>query len=156
MVISGAKSIPNSLRHGTIFIDDYADKVPSGRLWYGHFRQEEHFHGLMQLLILMEKTLQELEFPGAYMQPRSFSRPGSQAVEIAAAAAERERDLSPGRLASFQIKVIFRQNASWQGSVSWLEGGQEQSFRSVLELALLLDSALEGGGDKSQSQASEL
>ena len=147
MVISGAKSIPDSLRHGTIFIDDYTDKVPTGRLWYGHFQQEERFHGLMQLLILLEKTLQELEFPGAYMQPRSFSRAGPQPVEMAAAT-EQERALTPGGLASFRIKVIFRQNASWQGSLSWLEGGQEQAFRSVLELAMLLDSALEGSGNK--------
>ena len=47
-----------------------------------------------------------------------------------------------GEKATFFLKVLFRQNAGWQGSVTWLEGGQEQSFRSVLELLGLLDSAL--------------
>ena len=41
------------------------------------------------------------------------------------------------------VRVIFRQNASWQGSVSWLEGRRDESFRSVLELLMLLNSALE-------------
>ena len=47
-----------------------------------------------------------------------------------------------GKLATFYVRILFRQNASWQGSVAWLEGGSEQRFRSVLELLLLLDSAL--------------
>ena len=42
-----------------------------------------------------------------------------------------------------RVRILFRQNASWQGTVLWSEGGQEERFRSALELALLLDSALE-------------
>lgn len=38
--------------------------------------------------------------------------------------------------------MIFRQHTSWQGVVIWLEQQMEQSFRSVLELILLMDSAL--------------
>ena len=47
-----------------------------------------------------------------------------------------------GALATFQIQVIFRQHTSWQGMVVWQERHMEQSFRSVLELILLMDSAL--------------
>ena len=47
-----------------------------------------------------------------------------------------------GKLATFALRILFRQNASWQGSVTWLEGGQEQSFRSVLELVMLFSNAL--------------
>lgn len=36
----------------------------------------------------------------------------------------------------------FGKMPSWQGSVTWLEGGQEESFRSVLELLMLMNSAL--------------
>jgi len=39
---------------------------------------------------------------------------------------------------------MFRQHASWQGGVLWVEGKAEQSFRSALELILLMDSALGG------------
>jgi len=39
-------------------------------------------------------------------------------------------------------RILFRQNASWQGSVVWVEGRQEERFRSALELVLLMDSAL--------------
>ena len=49
-----------------------------------------------------------------------------------------------GEAATFALRILFRQNASWQGSITWLEGEAEQSFRSVLELILLMDSALRG------------
>ena len=49
---------------------------------------------------------------------------------------------TPGRLAPFIVRILFRQNASWQGSVVWVEGRQEERFRSALELVLLMDSAL--------------
>ena len=49
---------------------------------------------------------------------------------------------SHGKIATFAIKILFRQNTSWQGSILWLEWGEEQSFRSVLELIYLMDNAL--------------
>ena len=57
-----------------------------------------------------------------------------------------EGDAHTGALATFAVRLIFRQNASWQGSITWLEGEAEQSFRSVLELTLLMDSALMESG----------
>lgn len=45
-------------------------------------------------------------------------------------------------IAAFQIKILFRQNATWQGNLLWLDGQQEAQFRSVLELLELLDSVL--------------
>lgn len=52
------------------------------------------------------------------------------------------------KLATFYVRILFRQNASWQGTVLWSEGSQEERFRSALELALLLDSALEQVGER--------
>jgi len=49
------------------------------------------------------------------------------------------------------VKVLFRQNASWQGSIAWLEGKREESFRSVLELLLLIDSAVSATDQGSES-----
>ena len=36
-----------------------------------------------------------------------------------------------GKLATFYVRILFRQNASWQGTVLWSEGGQEERFRSA-------------------------
>lgn len=48
-----------------------------------------------------------------------------------------------GRKASFIVRVTSRQNATWQGSISWTEKGVTKHFRSALELIKLIDSALD-------------
>lgn len=49
---------------------------------------------------------------------------------------------------TFVVQILNRQNATWQGVITWTEGRQTQSFRSALEMIKLIDSALaeEGGG----------
>ena len=48
-----------------------------------------------------------------------------------------------GHKASFIVRVTSRQNATWQGSISWTERGVTKHFRSALELIKLIDSALD-------------
>ena len=69
---------------------------------------------------------------------RAFSDPpASKGTRAPAQTPGRE-----GALCTFAVRILFRQNASWQGSVIWLEEKREESFRSALELVLLMDSAL--------------
>lgn len=44
---------------------------------------------------------------------------------------------------TFLVDVVQTQNATWQGTVKWVNEGKEHHFRSALELIRLLDSALE-------------
>ncbi|MBR4934676.1 MAG: hypothetical protein IKZ01_02260, partial [Anaerotignum sp.] len=46
-------------------------------------------------------------------------------------------------LATFELEIIFRQNASWQGNIVYVEQNLSSAFRSVLELFTLLDSVLD-------------
>jgi len=43
---------------------------------------------------------------------------------------------------SFLIKIKYRQNSSWQGTVQWIETGKTQTFKSCLELIRLMDIAV--------------
>ena len=54
-----------------------------------------------------------------------------------------------GHKASFIVRVTSRQNATWQGSISWTERGITKHFRSALELIKLIDSALDEEEGKS-------
>jgi hypothetical protein len=40
--------------------------------------------------------------------------------------------------ATFTIQILFQQNNTWQGTISWLEGEKKQKFRSELELIKLM------------------
>lgn len=49
---------------------------------------------------------------------------------------------------TFILTVYDRKNATWQGSLTWVDKNEKQQFRSALELLKLIESALdeeEGG-----------
>lgn len=45
--------------------------------------------------------------------------------------------------ASFLIRIQYRQNASWQGTIQWLEEKKTKHFRSELEMIMLINEAAE-------------
>lgn len=47
-----------------------------------------------------------------------------------------------GEQATFVVHVQFRQNATWQGTIQWLEEEKSRRFRSMLEMLKLMDEAL--------------
>jgi len=127
----------NEYRLTTVCIDSYKNGELTGRFYNPHLGEGKSFRSLIQFLKGMEDLLDDMNFPQSFTAKRSFAslpehRQGSPP----------ESQLRHGTLATFAVRVIFRQNASWQGSVTWLGEGKEESFRSVLELVLLMDSAL--------------
>lgn len=40
---------------------------------------------------------------------------------------------------TFVIHILHQQNATWQGTVTWLDGKRTRPFRSALELIRLID-----------------
>ena len=119
-----------------VCLDSYHDGVPAGRIYSPHLGME-HFNSLSQFLIKMEEILDESQVPRSYTKLRTFPTvtepldPGAPTLQ-----------LKRGAQATFEMQIIFRQHTSWQGVITWLEERMEQSFRSVLELILLMDSAL--------------
>lgn len=47
-----------------------------------------------------------------------------------------------GEKATFAVKVLYSQNSTWQGTVRWLEAGEEVNFRSDMELMQIIEGAL--------------
>lgn len=129
-----------------VCVDSYQNAVLAGRFYNPYLTDGECFQSLVQFLLKMEDLLDGMQFPQSFTAARAFAPPPDRM------AAPPEPELREGKLATFAVRVIFRQNASWQGSVTWLEGGREQSFRSVLELILLLDSALQSGTMKRENR----
>ena len=129
----------NDSRVMTVCVDTYENGVPKGRFY--HSLQEERFDSLSQFLLKAEALLDEHQSPHAYTTTRKFRQ----------ALPNHNGDYAPprvrkGHLATFDIRVLFRQHTSWQGGAVWKEQAREQSFRSVLELVLLMDSALRNPG----------
>lgn len=121
-----------------VCIDSYKNGNPQGRL-YNSYAGDSCFESLSQMLILVEEMLEDLQSPQSYTTCRSFSH----LIEPLDIGCDNNRNQT-GEEATFELRVIFRQHTSWQGVLRWVEQRQEQSFRSVLEMILLMDSALRG------------
>ena len=120
-----------------VYVDSYHNHVPTGRFQIASSQEVKTFESLSQLLIKINDTLDLEKFPQAYAELRRFQDPQKMA--------EPTQDVpkyQSGTAATFAVRILFRQNASWQGSVTWVEGRQEACFRSVLELIVLMDNAL--------------
>ena len=136
----------NEYRTTVICVDGCENGVLTGRLYNPFLPRGERFRSLMDLLLRMEQLLDLMLFPQPYTARRSFGRP-PPLPNGAPPGGEEHR----GACATFGVRVLFRQNASWQGSVRWLEGDREESFRSVLELLQLMNSALPTGREERSS-----
>jgi len=123
-------------RTTTVCVDESQSGILRGRFYNRFLKEGKAFRCLTEFLHGMEQTLDSMDFPKSFTAQRTFApipvedpqSPGSQ--------------IQKGQQATFAVRVLFRQNATWQGSVTWLEGRQEQSFRSALELIFLINSAL--------------
>ncbi len=120
-----------------VCVDGYQDRILRGRLQSAAWVGEMPFFGLMDFFQKIEHVLDEILPPQAFTELRSFGPAARNGVPDAQASQS-----EPGSLATFYVHILFRQNASWQGTVLWSEGGQEERFRSALELTFLMDSAL--------------
>jgi len=141
----------NEYRVTTLCVDSYENNVPVGRMYNLSRKGGIPFQSLTQLLLSMEQLLNDMDCPQADTSPRAFWSESPREVVIPLAETPEN-----GKLATFQIRILFRQHASWQGSILWLGERREERFRSVLELILLLDSALAQERQRRESPSTQV
>lgn len=124
-------------RNTIVCVDSYDDKIMQGRIFNPYLEGQIDFSGTMSFILYMEELLEEMSFPQAYEIKRSFGQYKTYIYQMGQVLTNYK-----GEKATFEIKILFRQNASWQGTVVWIEQEKEESFRSVLELLMLMNSAL--------------
>ena len=108
------------------------------------FEKEMVFENVMQLITMIERISDSLFFPQKAMQLRQFSdtEPATIEDDTAFDFAATVDFSNQYPIATFELEIIFRQNASWQGNIVYAEQNLTSSFRSVLELLNLMDSVL--------------
>jgi hypothetical protein len=100
---------------------------------------------LWGLLKSIEGDLSTNRFPQSAMKYRTWGT-GLAAERKDGEAAQDADAFNPETLPesggpTFVISVLFRQNATWQGRVQWIEERQTREFRSLNELLSLMDEA---------------
>ncbi len=139
-----ANTWANEYRTTIVCVDSYEDQKLCGRFYNPYFPEGKTFRNLIQFIKELDQTLNQMNFPQSFTAIRNFSPMPDLST------GPPEVDILAGNKATFALRILFRQNASWQGSITWLEGKREQSFRSVLELIFLMDSAVNGQVEHTQ------
>ena len=143
MSITPTKFIPREMKTTIIRVYSYQNKNIQGVISNPFFKTDMVFENMMQLITIIEYISNSLLHPQKTMQLRQFSDNNGSAEPLSFNF-ETTLDFSDHNpLATFELEIIFRQNASWQGNIVYVEQNLSSAFRSVLELFTLLDSVLD-------------
>jgi len=147
--MTGRTSIMENVKTILMCIDSYEDACMKGVLYHTSLSEGKEFKSLTQMILAIEEIMENTGFPKATTEGRRFNsfKNSTGDFEFSGQESEmtdKERNFEKlrGQAGTFKMKILFRQHASWQGSVSWLEGSKNQPFRSALELIMLMNSAL--------------
>lgn len=137
----------NSSQHSVvrICIDKLEDYDFYGRLESGLLGVFP-FQGAIELLRYLYRFYNKIGFPESTFQFRSFGsgcpQPKKTIPEPLLENEPRQWEEEPGLMATFLLQMIFRQHATCQGWILWVEQDKRYEFRSTLELFRLMESIL--------------
>lgn len=110
---------------------------------------------------IIDDLCNDLDYPQQTVRTRSFlPNPENNSTQrkknMKKVINQSELTEKRGDEGTFIVHVQYRENATWQGQVTWVDREQTQNFRSALELLKLIDGALdatakkkgEGGNEK--------
>ncbi len=131
-----------------ICIDSGDGGSEPGRLYSCYSREPARFEDQYQLLLMMEQVMEKINYPQASVALRRYGNTGGKKEVVEYARRERPAKVMEqtelldyrGERATYAVRVQYRQNATWQGELVWLEHNEAHSFTSELELLKLIDS----------------
>lgn len=137
------QSVPRSrISEFTLFLISHDDEDICGVVKHNISDNRWFFTSIASLIKTLSTVIDYLNFPQAGMVMRSWSESTSPPVtqehlkdhHIGVQAVPLEKDAFATVVICFQ----YRQNATWQGTITWMDAGRVQHFRSALEMILLL------------------
>ena len=129
----------------------------SGQIFHRYSEEPLEIRSTYEICVQIDKLCDEIGYPNRDVSMRSFRehtdvprRNYREANRVMSFSQLTEKNGSQG---TFMVHVQFRQNATWQGQVTWMEKKETQNFRSALELMKLIDRALDAEQDESKSRS---
>ena len=132
-----------------VCVDGVNDHATFGRVFSRRLVETLEFTDLNSLFLRLEQLFDRQNFPQAFQRTRVIVR--DTLLQEAAAAADASAGMSEdmvsaqrGAVATFDLRVTSRRDATWQGDVDWLDGSARQEFACSLELLRMLSAKLAG------------
>lgn len=137
----------------TIALLSYENGVVCGDLHSPVLKKSIQFHNLTELILIMDQIMQDFNIPPEDGKHRSFTSP-NKSIHIRLNYQDLRQDnfekylnrslMYPKKSKDiFMVKVMYRQNNTWQGKITWLKTNRTRFFRSELELANLIYSVID-------------
>ena len=134
--------------------DDNADY--QGLIYHQYADNPIAFDGMTDFMMKLEELFDEWDFPQRGLAPRVFKKGSRDDIGykkkklsdklpievISEANGVRNVQNKKGKLGTFVIQVVYRQDATWQGHVIHQEKNEKIDFVSALELIKIMDRAL--------------
>ena len=150
-----------------ICVDQYNMNDWSGRIYTRLSKEPIQFRNIGEMLSNMENIWNQIGFPKESTINRRFTNQQSQSVQsihvsypedgvkdkIKVELSEADMDKKRGKQDTFIVRIQYRQNATWQGHVTWVDENRTVPFRSALELIKLLDSTQNDEADEWKREA---
>lgn len=126
-------------------VDGMESGAVYGRYYHAYREDAVEIRDLSELPFGLEQFFNDIQFPRAATSDRLFHAPWHTLPHREPP----QRKLTDQQLlektggeATFIIRVQQRQNSTWQGRLTWVEQDTTMSFRSVIELIHLIESAM--------------
>lgn len=120
-----------------VCIDRYQEDI-SGRVCSPVSEEDIPFSGIGELLVKMDKLFDDIGYPQAFQDKRSFEEEKSMG-NVYRGIPEAVRDVrgileQKGICCTYDISVESRRNTSWQGVIYDVAGGKREKFKGEVEL----------------------
>lgn len=141
--------IPNAVTRTLVCVDAISSADYAGTLYNPYLPAPLPFGQITELIALLEEFFNRISFPQAFFESRTFldgqAASGRKSAPNPLTRCDDDSLFNryKGKLATFELQVQFRQNASWQGEIIWKESGKSWGFRSELEMLRLIDSVIQ-------------
>jgi hypothetical protein len=131
-----------------ICVDSIESADISGLLYNPYLPGPVDFYQIADVIRILEVFFNSIRYPQATFTGRSFldEKPSQERPPMAPLHRYMEDevfDQKSGRFATFEITVLYRKNATWQGEFLWKEKGTGGYFNSALEMIRRIDDALQ-------------
>lgn len=135
--------ISSNIARFKIIIDKTENFDVAGILYNESYGIAIDFHGIRQMLSKLDDFFDYVNFPQATHEKRSFN---DEPVRRLKHPPRGLREVTPEEMqnkqASLLLHVQFRQNSTWQGTLTWIAEQKTKSFRSELEMIELIAETL--------------
>ena len=125
-----------------VTVQSYENRELKGTVYNGFYDKKVPFRNSFEMISVLENLFDSLSFPQSSVTNRSFYKRAKRQKRKGSQGEHMEGNVTSTGKAKFVVYVQYRQNATWQGTIQWVDENKTQRFRSALEMLKLMDEAL--------------